>query len=233
MANATVSSASTGRLRIVTGSGVIFGIGAGKLVKRKNNHVPPLKYDRDYALKTTALIKADPESNIPAHFSNDAKFVTEKRHPECVSVRNANDSFMQKLVQRLNEQQAEVPKVIEKIGRGQPAKAAVLKTNRRVWRSPKQWIGRLFTTAKDDESTAVVDPPYESIRSASALAIAVQPGAVPVRIGRRVAAARTQPRPPAGEARLQARCAAIASVEQRAFTILVDLGMVELPKVPT
>jgi hypothetical protein len=37
-----------------------------------------------------------------------------------------------------------------------------------------------------------------------------------------------QPKPPKEEARLQAKYAAIESLEERAFTILVDLGMVEL-----
>jgi hypothetical protein len=40
--------------------------------------------------------------------------------------------------------------------------------------------------------------------------------------------ARQQPKSPAEEARLQAKYAAIESLEERAFTILVDLGMVEL-----
>lgn len=47
-------------------------------------------------------------------------------------------------------------------------------------------------------------------------------------ISKMIANARQQPKAPAEEARLQAKYAAIESLEERAYTILVDLGMVQV-----
>ena len=48
--------------------------------------------------------------------------------------------------------------------------------------------------------------------------------------GERYARARMQPKPPAEEETLSTKYAAISSVEERAYQILVDLGMVEQHK---
>jgi hypothetical protein len=118
--------------------------------------------------------------------------------------------------------------------------------------SAKEKISQFFFPAlKRDDATASVAPPMVMVpgidRSTPVSSTKVARSSETTRGRGRVGAAiplqswsdnaawtkaRQQPKSAAEETRLQAKYAAIASLEERAFTILVDLGMVTLHSPP-
>jgi hypothetical protein len=112
--------------------------------------------------------------------------------------------------------------------------------------SAKEKISQFFFPAlkRDDATSAAASPPATTVpgidQSATMSTKAARSsrraaGAISLQAWSNSAAwtkARQQPKSAAEEARLQAKYAAIASLEERAFTILVDLGMVTLHSPP-